>query len=78
MKAALLAGIAALFLATGTAQATFFPGPTGSCCNQFGGGGGGAGVRPDPRLRACLGNMIGLAPAQAAARVRHCLGRRAR
>jgi hypothetical protein len=38
MKALLLAGVAALFLAT-PAQATFFPGPSGSCCNQFGGGG---------------------------------------
>jgi hypothetical protein len=38
------------------AQATFFPGPSGSCCNQFGGGGSQA-IRPTPltsRYIACL------------------------
>ena len=47
---------ALMFMALRPAHATFFPGPSGSCCNQFGGGGSQA-IRPTPltsRYIACL------------------------
>jgi hypothetical protein len=56
MKKLLLTGIAALFLVmSAPANATFFPGPSGSCCNQFGGGSYLGPSRPlTPRYIACL------------------------
>ena len=55
--ARLTAAAALVFMAIQPASATFFPGPSGSCCNQFGGGGSYV-PPPNPAAVACYRTNI--------------------